>query len=65
MSQFADYESASENYDHGRRAAGADVIVGMMQVHLQKDIKVSMYIRMINTFLSILSLLVLFLMKNS
>ncbi|XP_063405627.1 demethylmenaquinone methyltransferase-like [Mytilus trossulus] len=39
MSQFADYESASENYDHGRRAAGADVIVGMMQVHLKKDIK--------------------------
>lgn len=40
MSQFADYEGASKNYDNGRRAAGVDVIAGLIQTMLKKDLKV-------------------------
>ena len=41
MSQFADYDTASINYDTGRRAAGADIIAGLIRTHLNKDLKVS------------------------
>ena len=40
MSQFADYERASNNYDNGRTAAGADIIAGMLRTHLNKNLKV-------------------------
>jgi hypothetical protein len=43
MSQFADYEGASKNYDNGRRAAGVDVIAGLIQIMLKKDLKVFVF----------------------
>ena len=43
MSQFADYEGASKNYDNGRRAAGVDIIAGLIWTKLNKDLKVFIF----------------------